>query len=83
MDEFIKAHTYSRNNSSILDNNQLCGCFYCIKTFTANKIKDWIIEPDDSKTAICPYCGIDSVIGENTGFEITEVFLQKMHKYWF
>ena len=38
---------------------------------------------DSSGTAVCPYCGVDSVIGENSGFPITEQFLKEMHEAWF
>jgi acetone carboxylase gamma subunit len=34
-------------------------------------------------TALCPYCGIDSVIGDKSGFPITKEFLEKMYQHWF
>ena len=34
-------------------------------------------------TAICPYCGVDAVIGESSGLPITKTFLEKMHNKWF
>jgi len=34
-------------------------------------------------TALCPHCGIDSVIGESSSVPITKEFLGKMKKYWF
>lgn len=40
--------------------------------------------PYDAKgTAFCPYCSIDSVIGESAGFPLTKEFLDAMHDYWF
>lgn len=30
-----------------------------------------------------PYCGIDSVIGEHSGYPITREFLEQMRQYWF
>ena len=56
--------------------------FFCLKIFNPKEITDWIEDKYD-KTALCPYCGIDSVIGEYTGFPITYKFLKKMKKYWF
>jgi hypothetical protein len=40
-------------------------------------------DENEEKMAFCPYCGIDSVIGSKSGFPITKIFLEAMHKYWF
>ena len=40
-------------------------------------------ESDGSYTAWCPYCGIDSIIGEAEGYEITPELLAEMKKQWF
>jgi hypothetical protein len=37
---------------------------------------------DKYGTAICPKCGVDSVIGECTGYPITEEFLDDMYSFW-
>jgi hypothetical protein len=50
--------------------------------FSPDKIIDWSLdEPDE--TAICPYCGIDAVLGDNEGYPLTESFLKAMYKEWF
>ena len=41
------------------------------------------MEDGEEVTAICPHCGVDSVIGEKSGFPITQEFLKAMHKRWF
>jgi hypothetical protein len=51
-----------------------------MENFQASEIADWI---DDGATAMCPRCGIDSVIGTASGFPTSRPFLQKMRKYWF
>ena len=77
-----KAHKASYANKSRLKEATQCGCFYCINTFNVNQIEDWSIDmPDD--TALCPFCGIDSVIGDNEGFSITEEFLETMYSEYF
>lgn len=81
MKDYIKAHEYSSNHKEQLLNDKKCGCFYCLRIFNANEIEDWI--EDNSGTAICPYCGIDSVIGESSGYPITKEFMEKMREYWF
>ncbi|WP_088071951.1 cytoplasmic protein [Gottfriedia luciferensis] len=78
--QFEKAHRFSSHHRNELKKDNLCGCFYCIKIYSPSEITEWC---DNEKTAICPYCGIDSVIGESSGFPITELFLKGMHKVWF
>jgi hypothetical protein len=73
------AHKFCNDNKLKLQNDNICGCFYCLNIFNPNEIEIWIFE----ETAICPYCGIDSVIGESSGFPITIAFLKQMNKYWF
>lgn len=80
--DIIVAHRYCINHKEKLINDQKCGCFFCLKIFNPKEITDWIEDRYD-KTALCPNCGIDSVIGEYTGFPITYEFLKKMKKYWF
>ena len=80
------AHNYSSNHKPELERDSLCGCFYCGKIFSPSKIHQWIIAetPIDYRgTAICPYCGIDSVIGESSGYPITRPFLKRMSQKWF
>ena len=75
------AHAFCSNNRNSLQKDSLCGCFYCLSIFRPSEITEWIDEKDD--TALCPLCGIDSVIGESSGFPITKEFLTEMNKYWF
>ena len=65
--------------------SEKCGCFYCLAIFTSDKITKWIDEDKEGigKTALCPECEIDSVIGDRDVKDITPEFLQKMHAYWF
>lgn len=71
-DELIKAHKFCSNHKEKLLRDQKCGCFYCLEIFSPNKIEEWI--DDTSGTAICPYCGVDSIIGESSKYPITKEF---------
>ena len=75
-----EAHKYSRHNKAILINDTLCGCFFCLYIFSSQEIFEW---EDSGTTAVCPYCGTDSVISECSNYSITKDFLQLMRKYWF
>lgn len=79
--DIIAAHKFCTNNKISLQKDKVCGCFYCLKIFSPNEIEGYI--EDTSGTAICPYCGIDSVIGESSGYPVTYDFLEQMKKYWF
>lgn len=58
-----------------------CACFYCQETFPPSSIEDWT---DDDQTALCPKCGIDSVIGDASGEPIGDAaFLSSMYAHWF
>ena len=81
-----RAHTYSNNHKPELEKDTICGCFYCEKIFSPAEITEWLIDdnPCDKRgTATCPHCGIDSVIGESSGYPITKSFLHAMKEYWF
>ncbi|WP_082890711.1 MULTISPECIES: hypothetical protein [Eikenella] len=81
----IEAHSASFKNKSALEKEQLCGCFYCQRIYSSSELKDedFIPEDDGVCTAWCPYCGIDSVIGESQGYEITPELLAEMRRIWF
>ena len=77
-----EAHKLSYANKLRLKNATRCGCFYCLKFFSPKEIIDWSLDIPD-ETAICPYCGIDSVLGDNEGFPMTEEFMEEMYEEWF
>lgn len=78
--DIISAHKFSKKNRHALKKDTRCGCFFCLKIFSPEEITDWIPFED---TALCPYCYVDSVIGESSGAPITEGFLKEMKDYWF
>jgi hypothetical protein len=80
-----EAHAHSSNHRSEVETSDICGCFYCCALFTSSEIKDWIDEDKEGigQTALCPRCGIDSVIGSKAGFPIKTDFLDQMKNHWF
>ncbi len=74
------AHRHSANHRAEVVASEVCGCFYCRCTFTPVSIVEWV---DHGSTALCPRCGIDSVIGSNAGYPINAQFLGEMHRRWF
>ena len=82
--EHIAAHAPSSRHESELRSSRVCGCFHCLRSFAPSAITEWIEEaPADERTALCPFCGIDAVIGSQSGFPITTEFLKQMEAHWF
>jgi len=79
------AHKKSIYHRREIEQSSLCGCFYCCQIFKPDEIEHWTdsSKPQAEQTALCPHCGIDSVIGDQSGFDIAKEFLAEMHKHWF
>lgn len=77
----IKVITYhklsSKHKDRILTSTDV-GCFYCCTIFKPVEVVKWI---DEGTTALCPYCGIDSVLPYVKPSD--EDLLKKMYRYWF
>jgi hypothetical protein len=74
------AHQHVNNNKTALNASGGGACFYCISHFSAADVVDWC---DRGATALCPKCGIDSVIASNAGYVLDDAFLQAMRNFWF
>jgi hypothetical protein len=79
-EDHISAHEWSSYHRETIRESNAGGCFYCLEVFPPSEIEDWT---DDDDTALCPKCGIDSVIASVCGYPIEREFLKKMHDYWF
>ncbi len=75
------AHKHSSRHRAEIARSAVCGCFYCLATFGSAEIEEWW---DEGKCATCPRCGIDSVIGDASGYPVADpAFLAAMHDVWF
>ena len=79
--DVVRAHRHSSCHQEELRASEQCGCFYCHKIFRPDEITEWCDAAES--TALCPYCGVDAVIGSESGYPITEKFLTAMGEYWF
>jgi hypothetical protein len=78
------AHERSMNHRDEIASSDLCGCFHCRSTFPPGDIREWADEVDGlGTTALCPRCGIDSVLGSASGYPLTGEFLAQMRRRWF
>lgn len=75
MEQIKNAPIQSMKNRKLLEATNECGCYSCLKIFETKLIKNWT---DQNQTAICPFCGTDSVIVETDAG-----VLESIKKYWF
>lgn len=82
-DAYFQGFSSFCNRQKILESKQ-CGCYYCLKQFSSTEIDQWWDEFENGigQTAVCPYCWIDSVIGDSEAV-ITENLLESMREYCF
>ena len=77
---YIDAHKGASRHRVVLEASSRCGCYFCFRTFPVTSIKVWI---DAGQTALCPACGVDSVLGNSASGRIDDKFLRKMHGHFF
>jgi hypothetical protein len=70
-----------------LERDRLCGCFNCLAIFDPREITEWVdswnpFVEDGGITAICPYCDMDTIIGDGSGYPMTRVFLREMREVY-
>ena len=84
--DLLDAHRHCSVHGDEIDASSVCGCFYCLAIYPPVEITDWLddrIHGVQGRTALCPKCGIDAVIGAAAGHPITEAFLRAMRRRWF
>lgn len=75
-----KLHTYASNNKNLIEESNVCYCFCCKKIVDKNEIKEYI---DEDTTALCPNCGVDSVIPDSIDEELNGKVIDDLNNYWF
>lgn len=86
MENWDKAYLQQAHKKSIFNKLEIlqsdnCGCFYCLNIYSSSEILEWT---DGDRTPLCPYCGIDSVLGDASQFPAGDKnFLKVMHEAYF
>ena len=77
----IDVNRFSSCHRPVVEKSEYVLCFHCRSYLRPGDICEWIDEDD---TAICPRCGVDSIIPLCGGFPIDdEVFIDQMNLFWF
>ena len=86
--DFIKqAHKATIFHEKDILASSVCTCFYCGYQFDPHKEEDleWLDETNPKgKTLVCPMCGIDCIVGDASGFPVTDDdFIKACTEAWF
>ena len=75
-------HSHTIRNREEINLSEYCHCICCTKSYPSPIVINFI-KDGDGETALCPYCGIDSIIGDSCGLEINQEILTELNKRWF
>ena len=85
--DLFNATKYAFSNQDELLGSDICGCYYCLNMFPPSEIVNWVQERESNsismQTGICPYCGIDSIIGSTSGIPICSEILSTINGLFF
>ena len=74
-------HRQSIGNKARLADAKDCGCFSCLSHFAVAELE--YCDDEGGQTAVCPHCGIDSVIGEYEEQRVPDDLLKAMNEEYF
>ena len=79
------AHKRAFGNRAEIVESQFCGCFSCFAKFPSSEVWEWIHQGlDTEETGFCPYCMLDTAIGDASGFPVqNQEFLRAMNERFF
>lgn len=81
--EIENIYQQSYANEEQIRHSTQCGCFFCESLFDSATVIDFCQEDGDKRTALCPHCGMDTVIGDSTGISITPELLHQLNQQYF
>lgn len=79
-DKLRMAIKFATSNKVSLAKSEYAACYFCMEIYPAKEVIDFLATED---TALCPRCGIDSVLPDQSPYELTKENLLELHKFWF
>ena len=80
-DDMLKdAHLHTASNATEFEEAKECGCICCGRIFAADEVECFA---DHGETAVCPYCGCDSLIADLSEIKLTKELLSNLNKKYF
>lgn len=74
------AHGYTSHCRGEMERSKMCGCICCERVFNVDEVGEWI---DKGETPLCPYCGVDALIPDASGIELSRKLLHELNKKYF
>ena len=74
--EILEAGKSAYLNRPAIEAAEVATCYGCERVVLPSSVKNWT---DGGQTAICPHCGVDSVLP----FNKPQSWLHLAHEYWF
>jgi hypothetical protein len=79
-DKLRAAIKFATSNEQALKESAYAGCYYCLRIYPSSEVTQFL---EVERTALCPKCGIDSVLPSNSPYELTVDTLKELNKFWF
>jgi hypothetical protein len=86
LDASEQTSRHSWHNRDEVLASDTCACYHCLRTFVPADLDDddWADEAGaPASTALCPFCGIDAVLGSASGIALESATLRKLREHWF
>lgn len=79
--ERYAATAHAIENAKEIKRSSHCGCFHCLAIFPATEVTNWLDQDGtiETRTAICPRCEYDTLIGDASGLQIDTALLNRLH----
>ena len=74
---------HAMRNYDEVKSSKRCACYFCLQRFDSSKANYYITERDGIKTALCPFCSVDSVIGDASGYDIDGDIITELNLWGF
>jgi hypothetical protein len=85
--EIKRAHKHTIFHAHEIGASTVCVCMYCGHEFHPAELgsRNWTdLRSPKGTTALCSQCGIDAVIGDASGFPVTDIhFKARCTRAWF
>jgi hypothetical protein len=77
--DIAAAKKHAENNEDEIQASDECGCFHCLEIFSKDEIEDWT-ETEEGRSAVCPRCDVEAVVGDASGLALTEELLDAVRQ---
>lgn len=79
----MQLHLQTIGNADRVKRAGQCGCFHCMNRFPAAEVQRFLPEKDGGSTALCPRCGVDSVLSDQDTAALTDELIAEMNRRFF